>query len=107
MESGTRDLCGIIISIMNKNLFLSGLTPQEFQEMLINSLEQVIKPLVSAKESRSTELLTRKEAARLLRISLPTLADWTQQGIIHAFRIGRRVFYLVSDIQNALKKREG
>lgn len=107
MESGTRDLCGIIISIMNKNLFLSGLTPQEFQEMLINSLEQVIKPLVSAKESRSTELLTRKEAARLFRISLPTLADWTQQGIIHAIRMGRRVFYLVSDIQNALKKREG
>lgn len=107
MESGTRDLCGIIISIMNKNLFLSGLTPQEFQEMLINSLEQVIKPLVSAKESRSTELLTRKEAARLLRISLPTLADWTQQGIIHAIRMGRRVFYLVSDIQNAQKKREG
>ena len=107
MESGTRDLCGIIISIMNKNLFLSGLTPQEFQEMLINSLEQVIKPLVSAKESRSTELLTRKEAARLLRISLPTLADWTQQGIIHAIRMGRRVSYLVSDIQNALKKREG
>ena len=107
MESGTRDLCGIIISIMNKNLFLSGLTPQEFQEMLINSLEQVIKPLVSAKESRSTELLTRKEAARLLRISLPTLADWTQQGIIYAIRMGRRVFYLVSDIQNALKKREG
>ena len=107
MESGTRDLCGIIISIMNKNLFLSGLTPQEFQEMLINSLEQVIKPLVSAKESRSTELLTRKEAARLLRISLPTLADWTQQGNIHAIRMGRRVFYLVSDIQNALKKREG
>lgn len=92
---------------MNKNLFLSGLTPQEFQEMLINSLEQVIKPLVSAKESRSTELLTRKEAARLLRISLPTLADWTQQGIIHAIRMGRRVFHLVSDIQNALKKREG
>lgn len=107
MESGTRDLCGIIFFVMNKNIFLSGLTPQEFQEMLINSLEQVIKPLVSAKESRSTELLTRKEAATLLRISLPTLADWTQQGIIHAIRMGRRVFYPVSDIQNALKKREG
>lgn len=90
-----------------QEFILSGLTPQEFQEMLINSLEQVIKPLVSAKESRSTELLTRKEAARLLRISLPTLADWTQQGIIHTIRMGRRVFYLVSDIQNALKKREG
>ena len=107
MESGTRDLCGIIISIMSKNLFLSGLTPQEFQEMLINSLEQVIKPLVSAKESRSTELLTRKEAARLLRISLPTLAKWSEQGIIHAISMGGRIYYSLSEIQNALKKREG
>ena len=92
---------------MAQEVFLWGLTPQEFQKMLINALEQVIEPLKPAKESRSIELLTRKETAELLRISLPTLADWTQQGIIHAIRMGRRVFYLVSDIQNALKKREG
>ena len=92
---------------MEQEVFLWGLTPQEFQKMLINALEQVLEPLKPAKESRSIELLTRKETAELLRISLPTLADWTQQGIIHAIRMGRRVFYLVSDIQNALKKREG
>ena len=67
---------------MDKNVFLWGLTPQEFQKMLINALEQVIEPLKPAKESRSIELLTRKETAELLRISLPTLAKWSEQGII-------------------------
>jgi hypothetical protein len=67
-----------------KDDFLWGLTPQEFQKMLINALEQVIEPLKPAKESRSIELLTRKETAELLRISLPTLAKWSEQGIIHA-----------------------
>ena len=107
MESGTRDLCGIIISIMNKNLFLSGLTPQEFQEMLINSLEQVINLWYPLKRVGQRNYLHARRRQDFLRISLPTLADWTQQGIIHAIRMGRRVFYLVSDIQNALKKREG
>ena len=64
---------------MAENSFLWGLTNQEFQKMLINALEQVIEPLKPAKESRSIELLTREETAKLLRISLPTLAKWSEQ----------------------------
>ena len=58
----------------------------------INALEQVIEPLKPAKESRSIELLTREETAKLLRISLPTLAKWSEQGIIHAISMGRRIY---------------
>lgn len=92
---------------MIPRIILDGLTPQEFQEMLTNSLEQVIKPLISVKDSRSTELLTRKEAAKLLRISLPTLADWTKQGLIHAIPMRRRIFYSLPDIQKTLERRGG
>ena len=74
--------------------------------MLIEALEQVIEPSKSA-ESRSIELLTRKETAKLLRISLPTLADWTKQGLIHAIPMGRRIFYSASEIQNVLEKKGG
>ena len=38
---------------MEQEVFLWGLTPQEFQKMLINALEQVLEPLKPAKESRS------------------------------------------------------
>lgn len=92
---------------MDNVLFLQGLTSQEFQKMLISTLKQVIEPLMSTKESSSIELLTRKEAAQFLRISLPTLADWSKQGIIHAISIGGRVYYSISDIQNALEKKGG
>lgn len=51
--------------------------------------------------------LTRDEAAKMLRISLPTLADWTRQGIIPAQRIGRRVLYAISDIENTLEGKKG
>lgn len=91
---------------MGQEVFLWGLTPQEFQKMLINALEQVIEPLKPAKESRSLEL-TRKETAELLRISLPTLAKWSEQGIIHAISMGGRIYYSLSEIQNILEKKGG
>jgi len=43
----------------------------------------------------------------MLRISLPTLADWTRQGMIPAQRIGRRVLYAISDIENTLEGKKG
>lgn len=92
---------------MVENSFLWGLTTQEFQEMLIKALEQVVEPLKPAKESRSMELLTREETAKLLRISLPTLAKWSKQGIIHAIHMERRVLYSASEIQNILEKKGG
>ena len=82
-----------------KDDFLWGLTTQEFQKMLINALEQVIEPLKPAKESRSIE--------KFLRISLPTLAKWSKQGIIHAISMGGRIYYSLSEIQNILEKKGG
>ena len=42
---------------MAQEVFLWGLTPQEFQKMLINALEQVIEPLKPAKEINSSEAI--------------------------------------------------
>jgi excisionase family DNA binding protein len=47
--------------------------------------------------------LTRTEAARSLRVSLPTLQSYTKLGLLTARRIGKRVLYSESDLQEALK----
>ena len=43
-------------------------------------------------------------AAEKLQISLVTLDNWTKLGVINARKIGSRVYYTDSDINNALKK---
>lgn len=48
-------------------------------------------------------LLSRKETAKKLCISLPTLHQWTKNGNIQAHRIGGRVLYKWSEIELALK----
>lgn len=50
------------------------------------------------------ELVTRKEAARYLGLSLPTLHDYSMKGLVPAFRIGSRVRYRRGDLSNALLK---
>jgi excisionase family DNA binding protein len=47
--------------------------------------------------------LTREEVSSRLHISLPTLNTYTKLGLIPAKRMGTRVLYLESDVQNALK----
>lgn len=48
-------------------------------------------------------LLTRKEAAEKLHISLVTLGDWTKRGLIKSHIIGGRILYKASELEQALK----
>lgn len=51
-----------------------------------------------------TELLTRKETAKVFGISLPTLNEYTKTGLIIGYRIGSRVRYKKGEILEALKQ---
>jgi len=53
----------------------------------------------------SVKLLTRKEAAILLRITLPTLHHWSKTGLIQAYYLGRRIYYREEELLRALQKR--
>jgi excisionase family DNA binding protein len=48
------------------------------------------------------DLLTRKQAANLLGVSLPTLNEWSKKGLIIGYRIATRVRYKRSDIEKSL-----
>lgn len=78
---------------------------QEFKTLLTECITQTVKQeitkLIQPAEPQK-QILTRKETAQLLSISLPTLHTYTQEGIIKAHRLGYKVRYLMSDIQDAL-----
>lgn len=93
---------------MSNGIILERVTLQELQEMFSNVIESKIESLKPAKQDGDeARLLTRKETAETLRISLPTLADWTRQGFLHAINIRRRVFYSYAEIQRLLKEKGG
>lgn len=44
------------------------------------------------------KFLTRGEVAVLLKITLPTLHDWTKKGLLKAYRIGNRIRYKEAEV---------
>jgi excisionase family DNA binding protein len=72
---------------------------------LITANQNLIILLTNIKEEKlPTELLTRKEAAKLLGVSLPTLSDWTKTGKIIGYRIASRVRYKRNELENSLSQ---
>ena len=53
---------------------------------------------------QETEYITRKEAAKVLGVSLPTLNEWTKTGIVQGYRIASRVRYKRAELETSLSK---
>lgn len=69
---------------------------KEIKDIFHEGLEYLIK-----KDVKEKIYLSRKDTAEQLCVSLPTLHDWTKSGIIKAYRIGGRVLYKFSEIEDA------
>lgn len=48
-------------------------------------------------------LLTRKQTAEILKVSLTTLWSWNKKGILTSFRLGNKVYYLDREVVASLK----
>jgi len=83
------------------NLNIENLTSEDLRELFLKTITEEILPVIQT-TSKETELLTRKEVAKLLRVSLPTLHDWTKRGVIKAYRIEGKVYYKRSEIEESL-----
>jgi len=77
---------------------LYGITIEELKKVVSEAVANAVEPLINKKTSENTDLLTRKEAASILKISLPTIDEWTKQGVIKAYRIGKSKRYKKDEI---------
>jgi excisionase family DNA binding protein len=92
---------------MIKNEFiLSPLTMEELKTEISEAVLQQLSPLINSltPTQPETELLTRKEVAKLYGVSLPTILDWTKTGKLIGYRIASRVRYKRSEIEKSLSK---
>lgn len=92
---------------MNKNDFI--LSPLSMEELKTEISETVLKhlsPLINSltPTQPETQLLTRKEVAKLYGVSLPTILDWTKTGKLIGYRIASRVRYKRSEVEKSLSQ---
>lgn len=77
----------------------------DLQGYIAHAVKEQFNAIRSAEQAPDPDTrLTRKEAARYLRLSLVTLHEYTGRGIVTAYRVGARVLYLKSDLDKCLSK---
>lgn len=78
-------------------------TPKgELRDLIAETVKEQLSTFFANKEP-DTRLISRKQTAERLNISLPTLHTWTKDGVIPAIRIGGTVKYRICDIENAMQ----
>ena len=88
---------------MNEVLF-SQIPISELRTFIQESVREEIQKISIPTPPPQTEFITRQETCKILGISLPTLNDWTKQGLIVGYRIASRVRYKKNEILEALTK---
>lgn len=72
------------------------MTSIQFEEMLQKAVETAMS---KQKENTSNVLLKRESTAARLGVDLSTLWRWDRSGYLKPVRIGRSVYYRLSDIE--------
>ena len=77
-------------------------------EIIVGRINEFAKTLSSLPSKRG-DLLTRKQTAELLQMTLQTLRKWTKNGTIKSTGIpgSSRVYYKRENVELALKERLG
>jgi excisionase family DNA binding protein len=87
-----------------KEISIQILSESDMRNIIDSSVREIITDLFRNTASANEEYLTRQETAALLKLSLPTLHEYSRLGLIKSYRLGKTIRYKGSDIDKALKE---
>lgn len=67
-------------------------------------VDRVSERILSITVKKEPKFYTRKETAKILHVTLPTLARITKDGLLISKRVGSRILYEADAIDEAVKK---
>jgi excisionase family DNA binding protein len=85
-----------------KNLILAGVSLDDFLLHIEKVIDNKLGAQSSTKKTDDAEYIIRKEVAKLLKVCLPTLHDWTKLGWLQSYKMGNRVLYKKHEVEAAL-----
>lgn len=80
-------------------ILIQGVTLEDLERMIDRAIKVRMEAFYESIRTKPEVLIKRKEAARLLGVSLPTLDAYGRVGILHPKHVGGRVFYTQSEIE--------
>ena len=86
-----------------EQIILNGLSLSDFLNTIEKLIDKKLNAIPPPKNTQSS-YLGRSEVCELLKISLPTLNDWTKLGRLKSYKIGNRVLYRQDEIEDSLSQ---
>lgn len=86
---------------MESSILIHNVTKQELVNLIADAVSEQMAIFGGSQTDENKTYLRRIEAAKILRISLPTLDKLSKEGKIKYLRIGGRILYKHEDIINA------
>jgi excisionase family DNA binding protein len=73
---------------------------------IVSELPQTIETATASMTDTSlvNEYLTRSQTAKLLKVSIQTVINYTKRGLLTSYKIGRRVLYNAQAVRDAVNK---
>ncbi len=79
------------------------ITVDELQDLIAESIDSRFEEFEKHfQKIDSSEYIERAQVAEMLNINLSTLHNWTKQGKLISYGIGRRVYYKKHEIEKAI-----
>ena len=90
-----------------QSLQLISISPDQLKTAIIEGVKLQLEELKSNFQPKEPKrYLTRAEVSEMLSIDLSSVHNWTKKGILTAHQIGGRVYYLRSEVEEAIVKLE-
>ena len=83
-------------------MILSGIKVNELLEMIGRLIDEKVGQNYKVPIVQQSKFISRKEVASLLKISLPTLNEWSKLGMLKSYKMGNRVLYNQEEVLNAI-----
>jgi alkyl sulfatase BDS1-like metallo-beta-lactamase superfamily hydrolase len=86
-----------------KSIQLIQLSAEEFQGAIIDGVKlqlQDLKKHFQPKEPNT--YLTRQDVAKMLKIDLSSVHNWTKRGILKSYQISGRVYYKLAEVESSI-----
>jgi len=87
----------------NKITQLYNVDPERFKQEILTGVASQLKEFSRNFKPKDPEIwIGRKEASEILGVTYPTLLDWNKKGIITPYKVGNRVRYKRSEIEQVI-----
>lgn len=88
---------------MQESIQFIQVTPEQFQQAILEGVRIQIESLKKDFQPKEpVDLLTRNEVAKLLKVDLSTVHNWTVKGKLKPYGLGNRIYYKRSEIEQSL-----